>query len=139
MALSKTEAIILKSQKQGETTKILTCYTKAFGKIKVIAKGARTSKSRFWGNLEPLNHVVIVFYRKENRDLQFLSQVDILKSFLHIRSELGRTSLAMLACEWINLSEVGEEANVKMFNLLYETLNGLNKATKGLKNILRCF
>jgi DNA repair protein RecO (recombination protein O) len=45
----------------------------------------------------------------------------------------------MMACEWINLSEVGEEANIKMFNLLYETLNGLDKATMGLKNILRCF
>lgn len=139
MALNRTEAIILKSQRQGETTKILTLYTKAFGKLSLIAKGARTSRGRYWGSLELFNHVSVLFYHKENRDLQFLSQADILHSFLRIRSELGRMTLAMLACEWIQKSEMGGAANTGTFNLLLETLKALDCARGGLKNIVRCF
>ena len=139
MALAKSEAIVLKSQKQGETTKILTLYTRAFGKIQVIAKGARSIKGKFWGSLETLNYISIVFYRKENRDLQFLSQADIINPFLRIRTELGRMSLAMIACEWINRGEQGESKNPQLFQLLVELLSGLNEADSGLKNVLRCF
>ena len=139
MALAKSEAVVLKSQKYGETTKILTLYTLAFGKIQVIAKGARSTKGKFWGSLEMLNYVSIVFYRKENRDLQFLSQADIIKPFLRIRNELGRMSLAMIACEWINRGEQGESNNPQLFKLLVETLSGLNDVDSGLKNVLRCF
>ncbi len=139
MALSRTEAIILKSQKQGETTKLLTLYTKAFGKIKALAKGARTSRSRYWGALEPLNQVQVVFYRKEHRELHYISQADIQQSFLRIRAELGRTSLALMSCEWVNLMEEGEEKNLRMFVLFSDTLRNLDTAQCGLKNIVRSF
>lgn len=139
MALQKTEAIILKSQNQGETSKILTVYTKTSGKIKLIAKGARSSKSKFGGSLEPLNHIFMVFYEKENRDLQFLSQADILESFPHIRADLKRMALAMAAVELVNRLEVGNAHNPVLFKLLLETLKAINRVKLRPDNCLRAF
>ncbi len=139
MSLQKTEAIVLRSQKQGETSKILTLYTRAFGKIKLIAKGARSIKSRFGGCLELLSYISIVFYRKENRELQFLSQAEIIETFPRIFQDLDKTALAMAACELVNQLEVGEAPHPALFRLLLETLRGINKAGDKPINTLRAF
>ncbi len=139
MPLQKTEAIILKSQKLGETSKILTFYTLAFGKIKTVAKGARSSKSRFGGSLEPLNYVSLVFYEKENRDLQTLSQADIIESFLKTRTNLEKTALAMACCELLDRIEVGVTPSPQLFRLLLQTLRGINQGLGQPANFFRAY
>ena len=91
MPLCKTEVIVLKSINYGETSKILTLYSRTSGKISVIAKGARNIKSRFGGTLEPINYLAIVFYEKESRNIQYLSQVDIIEYFPQIKKDLEKT------------------------------------------------
>ncbi|MFQ5863771.1 MAG: DNA repair protein RecO [bacterium] len=139
MPLQKTEAIVLKSQKQGETSKIVTLYTRAFGKITMIAKGARSMKSRFGASLEPLSYVSIVFYKKENRELQFLSQAEIIESFPKILKNLEKTTLAMAACELVNRLEIGVTPNPTLFRLILQTLRGLNQARETPMNCFRAF
>lgn len=139
MPLKKTEAIVLKSQRQGETSKILTLYTRAFGKIKIMAKGARSCKSRFGGSLELLNYISIIFYEKETRELQFLSQADIIETFPGINKNLEKTALAMIACELVNRLEIGVAPNPLLFKLLLETLRGINDSNEKPFNCLRAF
>jgi DNA repair protein RecO (recombination protein O) len=138
MSLQKTEAIVLKSLKQGETSKILTLYTRKFGKIKVIAKGARGLKSRFGGTLEPANYIAIVYYEKENRELQFLSQADIIETFSKKKQPLEKSSLAMAACELVNRLEIGVHPNPHLFKLFLETLRGVHQAAHPM-NVFRAF
>ncbi|HNY91144.1 MAG TPA: DNA repair protein RecO, partial [bacterium] len=90
MPLSKTEAIVLHTRKQGETSKILSLYTLHYGRLSVMAKGARSLKSRYSGVLEPLTHIQIVFYRYEARDLHYLSQAEIVTPFASIHGQLGK-------------------------------------------------
>ncbi len=47
MPLQKTDGLILRSIPLGETSKILTIYSKDFGKVSIIAKGARSARSRY--------------------------------------------------------------------------------------------
>ncbi|MFQ5709070.1 MAG: DNA repair protein RecO, partial [bacterium] len=130
---------VLKSQRQGETSKILTLYTRRFGKLTVIAKGARSARSKFGGSLEPLNYVATVFYEKENREIQFLSQADILNSFAKINASLERTALAMAACELVNRLEIGVAPSPILFKLLLEVLEALNRPLQKPHNCLRAF
>ena len=78
MSLEKTEGVILCSILKGEMSKILTVYTRDFGKLALIAKGAEGPKSKFGGILEHLSHLAIVFYMKESPKMQLLSQGDLL-------------------------------------------------------------
>ncbi|MBE2222398.1 MAG: DNA repair protein RecO, partial [Anaerolineae bacterium] len=48
----RTEAIVLKRHNFGEADRLLTLYTREFGKMKAIAKGARKPQSRKTGHVE---------------------------------------------------------------------------------------
>ncbi|NOZ61737.1 MAG: DNA repair protein RecO [Calditrichaeota bacterium] len=138
MSLQKTEAIILKTQKQGETSKILTLFTKSKGILKVIAKGSRGPKSRYFGTLEPLNHIAIVYYFKETRDLQLLSQADIVGSFIELREKLEKYAIAVFCCELVQRTQL-EQPNAALFRDLLALLRALNGATGRLMNFLFWF
>ncbi len=139
MAIDKTEAVVLRSINQGETSKILTLYSREFGKVSVMARGARKMKSRFGALLEPLNHLAVVFYRKEGRDLQYLSQADLLDSFPGIKAQLENTTLAMAVCELLDKVQQGEEPSALLFRLLLSTLRSLEKRRESGDDIFRAF
>ncbi len=131
-----TEAVVLKSMKYHETSKIVTLYTRAFGKISVLAKGARDRKNRFGASLEPMSHVVAVLYRKESRELQLLSQCDTVETFPRLTEDLDRMAAGMAAVELVNAATHAEEENAALFGLLVETLRAMNSATKNPMNAL---
>ncbi|TFB10109.1 DNA repair protein RecO, partial [Candidatus Marinimicrobia bacterium MT.SAG.4] len=90
MPILKAEGIILRRIKYSETSLIVTLYTKEYGKVSLIAKGARNPKSKFVGSLEPGTYVSVVYYHKENRDLQMLSEVDPMRSNSSIISSIRK-------------------------------------------------
>jgi DNA repair protein RecO len=83
--------------------------------------------------------VSIVFYQKEDRQMQYLSQASILQPFMKLREQLGRISLAGIPCEIIEKSEIERQAHPQQFQLLLDTLLALETQTTGLRNIVRAF
>jgi len=128
MAILKTEAVVLRMQEYGESSKILTLYTRDYGRLKVLAKGARRLKSRFGGVLDLINYITIVFYQKETRDLQLLSQADLVRPFLHLREDLHRLALASALVELIDRTESGQMPNPRLFKLLVGCLIGIDES-----------
>ncbi|MER3412601.1 MAG: DNA repair protein RecO, partial [Thermoleophilia bacterium] len=57
-----TEAIVLRSLRFAEADRILHLYTAERGRMGAIAKGARRTRSRLGGRLEPLSHVELVLH-----------------------------------------------------------------------------
>lgn len=139
MSIQKTKAIILHSRKQGETSKLLTLFAMQFGKMTLMAKGSRSMKSRHLGVLEPFTEIALVFYRKELREIQYLSQAEISQAFPNLHAELGKMALAAIACEMIAKCEQTAHPHFKLYQLLRETLTAINLAQKGTRNILRSF
>ncbi len=133
MSLQKTEAVVLKVQKLGETSKILVLYSKKYGKIKVVAKGSRGLKSRFYGTLEPINHIFIVYYLKDTRELQLLSQAEIVHPFNSIREDLTKYAVASVFCELIERTQL-QQPNPYLFHILIDVLSQLDQAEKNILN-----
>lgn len=126
----KTDAIVLAAMKYGDTSKIARLYTKAFGKISVIGKGARSPKSRLRGCLEPPYYVAAVIYKKENRELHLLSQCDVLQAFRHIIEDMEKLKTAMVALELVDVVSHDEERNEELFMALLSHLRVVDAATK---------
>lgn len=139
MALFKTDAVILHSRKQGETSKIVSMYTLDFGKLSLMAKGSRGIRSKHMGALETFSHVSILFYYKEERGLQYLSQVSLLSRFRNLLNELGKLSLASIPCEMIMKAEDDGHPNPELYTLLLDTLQAIDQAQTGSKQIIRAF
>ncbi|MBM4159487.1 MAG: DNA repair protein RecO [Ignavibacteria bacterium] len=137
--LTKTDAIVLKGMKYRDTSKIVTFYTRRFGKLKGVAKGARQMKSKFGAALEPMTNVALVLYRKEHRDLQLVSQCDIIKPYKKIHSEFDRMTAAMSVLELVNQLTHDEEENAALYSLLLGTLDELERASRRFVNLVYAF
>ncbi len=134
-----SDAVVLKSMRYRETSKIVTLYTRRYGKTRVVAKGARQPKSKFGGSLEPITHIRAIFYRRENRDLHTLSQTEIRNGFFRTHSSLEKLSIGFAVVDLVNAIFHGEEENEPAFRLLIQTLQLLDGSTENYRNILFAF
>jgi DNA repair protein RecO (recombination protein O) len=125
----KSEAIVLRSIKYRETSRIVTFYTKAFGKIGGIVKGARTAKNGLGAALQPMSHVGLVLYKKEGRDLHAVSQCDLLTPFRSLAEELPRMAAGMAIIELVGNIAHEEEENVALFDLILNSLSAADAAS----------
>lgn len=135
MSIVKTEAFVLKSFRYGETSKIVTLFTKDFGKLNAVVKGARTYKSKICGVLESMNYINTVIYLKENRDLQLLTNAEYKKSFGNILIDFERLQASFRIIEMLNKSVIENDINRNIFELLINTYEMLNDAES---NVYRC-
>ncbi len=79
MPLYRTPAVVLRSMNLSDADKIVTFLTRKFGKIKCVAKAARRMKSRYGASLEPMSHLSLIYFGKENQSLYKVSQCDIVQ------------------------------------------------------------
>lgn len=80
MPLYTTEALILRTYKLGEADRIVVFLTSDRGKKRGVAKGARRTRSRFGGALEPLTHAGVTYFEREQRELVSLNYADVVRS-----------------------------------------------------------
>jgi recombinational DNA repair protein (RecF pathway) len=128
--LVTTDAIVLRSRKHGETSKIVTLYSKEYGKIDVIAKGARDIKSKFGGALEAFAESRIVFYKKDKAEpgLYLLSKAEPIRSNAKLLESLEKIEAATAIAELLNRSMFDEEQNLKLFELSARLLAEMSTA-----------
>ena len=128
MALVTTEGIVLKVHALGDTSRIVTVYTRDLGLRKFVAKGARKTPSRFGFALEPLSRSRFVFYMKPDRDLHFLSQAEVLDPAGSRLTDLARLAHAQAALELVDRVVWGEEPHEALFTLLRQTIESCGVA-----------
>jgi DNA repair protein RecO (recombination protein O) len=80
MPLYNAEALVLRTYKLAEADRIVVFLTRDRGKKRGVAKGARRTRSRFAGALEPLTRVDVAYFEKENRELVSLNYAELLRS-----------------------------------------------------------
>jgi len=122
----KTEAIVLSKMNYGDSSSIASLFTEDFGKISVIVKGARSTKSKFGRIVDPLNYLSVVIYKKESREIQLLSQADIIEHYPHIKNDLDNLGYAYAVVELVKNLLAEHEANNKIFKGLVKILSRLN-------------
>ena len=137
MAVYKSKGIVLRSIRYGEADRILDLYTKDSGLVSAIAKGIRRTKSRFGGRLEPLSCVEFLAY--EGKTLDTVTQVEVLRSFRGVREDLTRLEAAGGMIGVIRALSGGDEADRRIFNLLYHALDALESREEDAKSIEAAF
>jgi DNA repair protein RecO (recombination protein O) len=78
--LYTADALILRTYKLGEADRIVVFLTRDRGKKRGVAKGARRSRSRFAGALEPLTEARVAYFEKERRELVGLNYAEPVRS-----------------------------------------------------------
>jgi DNA repair protein RecO (recombination protein O) len=127
MPLFKTNAIVIRSTNYGESDKIVTFFTRDFGKLKGIAKGARRSRKRFQNALGLFSHLRLTFFEKEGTGLVRAEGCDILHSFPKIREDLRKILYGNYYLELANEMAGEREGNQEVFELLLSFLSDLEE------------
>jgi DNA repair protein RecO (recombination protein O) len=113
--ITKNEAIVLRKTKFSDSSLIVQLYTKEKGKISALLKGARSSKSRIGSKIDLINHVEVIFYNKEHKELQLVTQVNLIDHYSHIKEDLDKIKYASAVCELILKLIPDHEVNEKLF------------------------
>jgi DNA repair protein RecO (recombination protein O) len=120
----KAEGIIVKRRNFKESDRILTVFTRDFGKIYVKAVGVRRITSRRSGHIEPLNRVIMSLY--PGKVFPVLTDVGTLNSFSYLKTNLDRVALSYHICELIDGLCPENQENRAVFDLLNTTLEKLS-------------
>ncbi len=119
-----TPAIILKRIDYGEADRILTIITPDHGKVSVLAKGVRKTKSKLAGGLELFSVSDITFIENKS-DLKTLISAQLNVHFRSIVTDIHRTMIAYDFIKYIDIHS-HESCEKTFYELLEVSLQSLN-------------
>jgi len=111
----ETESVVLSKLAYGDSSIIADLFTEDYGRISVIVKGGRSPKSKIGLLVDPLNHLHVVFYKKDTRDIQLLSSAEILSHFPSLKDHLQKLKYAYGVIELIKNLMAEHEVNKRLF------------------------
>jgi len=114
------EVVVLRAINYGERDKILTLYTREFGKVRAIAKGVRRTTSRMGGHLDLCGYAAVLLVH--GRNLEIVTQGRALRTFPRLRDDLTAFSKACYAVELIDRFTEDGDPNPELFRSLVRVL-----------------
>ena len=129
--IEKIEGIIISTTPYGESSKIISLYSKKYGLISLIAKGANKLKSNL--RALTLNYTYGYFYTyyKENK-LSLVTQIDLIDSFSNIKKDITLISYMSYLIDLTK--QILKEGNDE---ILYDDLiSSIKKINEGLDPLI---
>ncbi len=120
MPVYKAEAIVIRRRNLGEADRIVTLFSREYGKFSVVAKGARKPGSRFAGRLELFTQLHALLAR--GRTLDVVSQVDVIDPFAGLRGDLARMGAASTVVEITDRATPERETQSALYTVLRDAL-----------------
>ena len=120
-----TEAVVLRGFAFGEADRVLHLYTHASGRVGVVAKGVRRTKSRFGGRLEPFSHVELSIHRGRG-ELGTVTGASLVRSHDAVRTDAYRLQVGLVGLEAMLKLFTEEERNDRAFLALTRFLDALD-------------
>jgi DNA repair protein RecO (recombination protein O) len=122
----KAEAIVLRQQTLGESDRIVTLFTREYGKVRAAARGVRRPTSRLAGRIEPFTHVRLLLAR--GRTFDIIAQAEIVRPFPGVRLDLLRGAYAAYVVELIDRGVPERDRQEELFALIVDALDALEWA-----------
>ena len=119
------EGIVIKRTNFGEADRLVTLFTKSWGKMTVIARGVRKLASKRAGALELFNEVKAQIVQGRGQ-LDTLAEVEIGNTFPSWRHKLGRITLAYQMCEAVDKLTADHQPHPQVYDILVTALSQIS-------------
>ncbi len=137
MSSEKALALVIRQADFSESSLVVTLFTREFGKIHGLAKGAKRLKSPFESALDLLALCRIVFLRKMSEALDILTEAKLQRSFRPAAHDLSSLYAAYYVAELVGeLTDDGDPLP-ELFDLADETLQALSAGENAARRVLR--
>ncbi|MBI4607536.1 MAG: DNA repair protein RecO [Candidatus Rokubacteria bacterium] len=127
MGLQRTQAVVIGRRPLGEADRLVTFYTREFGRLTGVAKGARRPRSRFGSALELFSQGQLLFFETERSALVKVDHFDLLHPFLGVREELDRLGHGAWVLECLARLTAERDPHAALYGLLVRTLRALEE------------
>jgi DNA repair protein RecO (recombination protein O) len=131
--LVRTNAIVLRRMRYSDTSIIATLLTEDRGIESVLAKGARSPKSRLAGVLEPLEQLEVLYYIKPGRELHILRSAERTRVRQQIQTSYDHTIAALKIAELVLNLELPSRPEPEVYRLATTVLATLDAAQQGIE------
>jgi DNA repair protein RecO (recombination protein O) len=128
MSSEKATALVLKVVEFSETSSIVTLFTREFGKVRALAKGARRPKGPFESALDLLALCRIVFLRKSSDALDLLTEAKLERRFRPPGGALSNLYAAYYVAELLNALTDDYDSHPELFDAADQALAVLRTA-----------
>ena len=129
---NKTEAIVLRQHDFGEADKVVTLYTKDFGKLKAVAKGVRRIKSRFGSSMELFSQNQLMLYMQRKKDLCIVTGSNIIRTHKELRENFDSFVTGSCVAELVDKLTEPEEPNRYLFSLILDIFRQIPKQDRDI-------
>lgn len=136
MGLVESEAFVLNGFRYGESSKIITLYSKNFGKFSAMVKGVRSVKAKHSGVYENMNLINVFLNKKDSRSLQVITKADIISSYNGIKSDLDKLAIGYNMLEVLNKTSEEYDTGHNAFVLLKDVFGYLETVKTNLGFVL---
>ena len=130
--ITNSTAIVLKRFPYSETSIIARCFVRDMGKLSFIVHGAHRKKSPMGAYFQTANCLDLVYYYKENRDLQTISKASFYCSWRIIPTDLKKISYALAMIELTDKCLIEKDPHGDLYDELLKALDRVENETNQL-------
>ena len=137
---AKTTGIILNQIKYTDSSSIVSIYTREFGRISYVVRGASKKKSACRAALlQPLSVVEIDVSHNPKKEIQSIREMRIAVPFYHIPYDAVKNGLALFMTEVLNKTLKHSECDEELYTFLENTVCELDGCSEGIGNFHLAF
>ena len=125
MSSEKASALVLRVTDFSETSLVVSLFTREFGKIGALAKGARRLKNPFESALDVLTLCRIVFLHKSSEALDLVTEAKLVRRFRPTGANLPGLYAGYYVAELLGDLTDDNDPHPELFDLADETLAAL--------------
>ncbi len=122
MSIETTNALVVRAVEFSESSLIVSLFTRDFGKVRGLAKGARRIKNPFETSLDLLASIRVSFIRKNRDALDLLTEAKLVRRFRPTRRNLRGLYAGYYLAETLDAATVDYEPNPELWDLADATL-----------------
>jgi len=128
VSLEKAEAIVIRLADFSESSRVVTVFSKEFGKFTALAKGAKRLKGPFDAAIDLLSRCRVVFIRKSSGTLDLLTEARLVTRFQPSGTSLPSLYGGYYVADLLNGLTEEYDVAPEVFDLATTTLDNLMSA-----------
>ena len=125
MSTEKAEAIVIRQADFSESSRVVTFFSREFGKLSALAKGAKRLKGPFDAALDLLSTCRIVFIRKSSGALHILTQASLVSGFAPAANSMNSLYGGYYVADLLSGLTADEDPNPHLYKLAVSALRDL--------------
>src|SRR5690242_711714 len=121
----KALGLVVRGSDWSESSRIVTLFTREFGKVRGLAKGGRRLKSNFDVGFDLLTVCNVVFIRKASGGLELLTEAHMAETFPALRGNLNSLYAGYYVAELLADGSQDYDPHPALFDVALATLRQL--------------